>query len=161
MMGILADSHDNLTRIRQAMAVFKSRGCRLLVHAGDIIAPFAARELAEAGCPVKAVFGNCDGEREGLCSTIRAFGEIRAEPFIFEWEGLRILLGHLDRPVARYAAENAYDIIIFGHTHKPEIREMGKTLIVNPGEAGGWLHGRSTVALLDPRSRTAEILPIA
>jgi predicted phosphodiesterase len=32
--------------------------------------------------------------------------------------------------------------------------------LVNPGEAGGWLRGKSTVALLDPAARTAEIITL-
>jgi len=160
MIGIISDSHDNLVKIRQAVALFKDLGCRLVLHAGDFVAPFAARELQAVGCPVKAVFGNCDGEIGGLTRTIQGFGEIRPEPFIFDWEDRRFLLAHLDKSVARFAAEKSYDIIIFGHTHKPEIRETGRTLIINPGEAGGWLYGKSTVALLDPALRKAEIVPI-
>jgi putative phosphoesterase len=46
------------------------------------------------------------------------------------------------------SAGNQADVIIYGHTHDVDIRE-GETVIINPGEAGGWLRGRSTVALLD------------
>jgi predicted phosphodiesterase len=36
----------------------------------------------------------------------------------------------------------------------------GGVLVVNPGEAGGWLHGRSTAALLDNTviSKTGSLL---
>ncbi|OGD24130.1 MAG: hypothetical protein A2Y56_14515 [Candidatus Aminicenantes bacterium RBG_13_63_10] len=160
MIGILSDSHDNIIALGRAVALFRDRGCRLVLHAGDFVAPFAAKELAAARCPVKAVFGNCDGEVKGLTETVRDFGEVRRAPFIFKWEGLRFLLAHLDRMVEGYAAEKAYDIIIFGHTHKPEVRRAGSSLLINPGEAGGWLTGRSTVALLDPVSRSVEIAPL-
>jgi predicted phosphodiesterase len=52
------------------------------------------------------------------------------------------------------------DFLIYGHTHKSDIRRAGRTLIINPGEAGGWLSGRCTAVVLDPESREAEILSL-
>lgn len=160
MIGILSDSHDNLFNIRRAMALFKSRGCRLLVHAGDIVAPFAARELEAAGCPVKAVFGNCDGEKKGLRTTIEAFGEIGPAPLVFDWEGKRVLLTHVPVRVDEDRAAQTYDVIICGHTHTAEIRRKGRSILINPGEVGGWLYGKSTIALFDPASGEAEIVSL-
>jgi predicted phosphodiesterase len=40
----------------------------------------------------------------------------------------------------------------------PEIKKDGNTLIINPGETGGWLTGKSTVALFDPKTRRGEII---
>jgi predicted phosphodiesterase len=47
--------------------------------------------------------------------------------------------------------------VVYGHTHKPDVRKNNGVLVVNPGETGGWLTGKSTVALLDPVSLEAEI----
>lgn len=160
MIGILSDSHDNLTAIRAAVRLFRDAGCTLIVHAGDVVAPFAARELLGADLPVKAVFGNCDGERNGLRAALEPRGTIRDAPLSFQADGLSILVVHLDSAVGPAVAGQAYDVIVFGHTHKAEVRRSGRTLIVNPGEAGGWVTGRSTVAILDPLTRTAEILPV-
>jgi len=157
MIGIMADSHDNLFKIRQAVRLFKEEGCGLVIHAGDFIAPFSALELGGLGCPLKAVFGNCDGEKRGLEKIFKSLGEIREAPLVFRHEGLSFCLIHLETPIKAYLSEGKYDVIIFGHTHKPEIRKEGKTLLINPGETGGWLKGKSTVALLDPKTLSAEI----
>jgi len=37
---------------------------------------------------------------------------------------------------------------------------MGKTLVVNPGECGGWLTGNSTVGLLSLPGKTCEIVTL-
>ncbi len=160
MIGVISDSHDNLPAIRRAVGLFTEAGCRLVVHAGDFVAPFAAAELRTLGCPVKAVFGNCDGERPGLAKALKDIGEIREAPFPFEFEGLRFLIIHLDGLIDRYLASEAPNVLIFGHTHRPLVERRAGTLLLNPGEAGGWLRGRGTVALLDPKSRTAEIVPL-
>ena len=52
-----------------------------------------------------------------------------------------------------------YDIIIYGHTHKVDLKE-GKPLIINPGECGGWITGSSTIAVLDTDKLKAEILEL-
>jgi len=160
MIGVMSDSHDNMTQIRKAVAFFKDAGCDLVLHAGDMVAPFAARELAALGIPVRAVFGNCDGEKQGLEMAFEKFGEIKDAPLLFSQGGRRILLVHYHFSVATYASSGKYEVIIYGHTHTPDIRKEGKTLLLNPGEAGGWLTGKSTAALLNPEKLEAEIIPL-
>jgi len=149
-----------MTQIRKAVAFFKDAGCDLVLHAGDMVAPFAARELAALGIPVRAVFGNCDGEKQGLEMAFEIFGEIKDAPLLFSQGGRRILLVHYHFSVATYASSGKYEVIIYGHTHTPDIRKEGKTLLLNPGEAGGWLTGKSTAALLNPEKLEAEIIPL-
>jgi len=161
MIGVMSDSHDNMPEIRKAVSLFNTAKCELVLHAGDVIAPFAARELQPLGCPLRAVFGNCDGEKQGLEMAMKKIGTIQDAPLLLSHDGCRILLVHYHFSVATYASSGKYDVIIYGHTHKPDIRREGKTLILNPGEAGGWLTGKSTVALLDPKKLEAEIIGLS
>jgi putative phosphoesterase len=158
MIGIMSDSHDNRDAIQRVVRFFKDTECELVIHAGDFVAPFAAQELKHILCPVKAVFGNCDGEKSGLEKTIQSFGEIRRAPFVFSHQERIFLITHIHFSVDKYAASRKYGVIVFGHTHKPEIRESHGTLLINPGETGGWLSGKSSVALLDPAIWEAEII---
>lgn len=182
MIGILADSHDNLIALRRAVRLFNDAKCSLVIHAGDFVAPFAARELRDLDCPVKGVFGNCDGEKPGLVNAFQEIGEVAKAPLVFEHDGLRFLVSHLDAPLESYLkgrrefggkgmpstgkrrqgrgsralfSDQSYDVLVFGHTHKAEVRLEGGVVVVNPGEAGGWLHGRSTAALLRTRTEKA------
>jgi len=62
---------------------------------------------------------------------------------------------------ARALAEGgALRLVAFGHTHEALVERLGETLIVNPGEAGGWLYGRPTVAVVDLRELKVEIRPL-
>ncbi len=158
MIGLLSDSHDNLTRVREAVRLFNDAGCDLVIHTGDFVAPFTVEELRNLRAPIKAVYGNCDGEKAGLARAFQGLGEIRNAPLKFSHAGLRFLVCHLDAPVKRYLASKAYDVVVFGHTHKPLVERRDGVLLVNPGEAGGWLRGKSTVALLDPAALAAEII---
>lgn len=160
MIGILSDSHDNLPMIGRAVRVFNDAGCDLVIHAGDIVAPFAARALAGLRAPIKAVFGNCDGEIEGLTEALATLGEIQKPPFRFEHGGLRILLVHSSAGLAPLLAADTVDVVVCGHTHRAEVRRKGSTLLINPGEACGWVNNRATVCLLDPAEPCADILPL-
>ena len=158
MIGVMSDSHDNLDAIQKAMRFFSAMKCELVVHAGDFIAPFAAKELCSLDCPVKAVFGNCDGERQGLRKVFEHCGEIRKEPFTFEHGQRTFLLTHTHFANEAHLRSGQYDVIIYGHTHKPEMRRARNSLLINPGETGGWLTGKNSVALLDPETLEAEIV---
>jgi putative phosphoesterase len=160
MIGILSDTHDNLDAVKNAVRFFKRMDCELVIHAGDFVAPFAARELGQLSCRVKAVFGNCDGEKTGLAEAIRPFGEIEEAPFFFDWKSFRFLLKHVNSDLDIHLTRYRPDFLVFGHTHKPEILTTGKTVLINPGETGGWVSGRKTVALLDLERGKAEIFPL-
>lgn len=160
MIGILSDTHDNLNRVREAVRLFNDAGCDLVIHAGDFVAPFTVDELRNLKAPVRAVFGNCDGERAGLARAFQGLGEIREEPFAFLHGGLRFAVAHRDSLVDRLVRAKTSDVVIFGHTHRPLVETRDGILLVNPGEAGGWLRGKSTVALLDPAALTAEIIAL-
>jgi len=160
MIGIMSDSHDNRAAIQQAVQFFNNVNCELVIHAGDFVAPFAAGELADLQCPVKAVFGNCDGEQKGLAEAIQPFGEIKEAPFVFSQEGQTIMITHIHFSVGKFAASGKYRAIVYGHTHKPEIKKVKDTLLLNPGETGGWLTGKHTVGLLDPETWEAKIVTL-
>jgi putative phosphoesterase len=158
MIGILSDSHDNLDRVRAAVRLFNDAGCDLVIHAGDFVAPFTADELRNLRAPVKAVFGNCDGEKAGLVRAFQGIGEIADGPLAFTHAGLRFVVVHLDTSAATQAASGLFDVVVFGHTHRPLVESRDGVLVVNPGEAGGWTSGKSTVALFEPAARAADIM---
>ncbi len=123
-IGLISDTHG---LVRPTVGeVFK--GVELILHAGDVGSLAVLSEL-ECVAPVEAVQGNVDpGDLRLPLNIVRDAG------------GLRILVTHgnevgsptPDKLAARYRA----DIIVFGHTHRPIVRRVGTTLVVNPGAAG-------------------------
>jgi len=155
-VGILSDTHDNLPKIEKAVRFFNRQKVGLVLHAGDFVAPFAVERLQKLSCPWQGVFGNNDGEHDGLQK--KSAGRIVSAPLVLDVKGTKIVLVH-DLASIDAKAPDA-DIVISGHTHKPEIRKEGHTLFVNPGECGGWLTGRSTVALADLDLSAARIITV-
>lgn len=147
LVGIMADSHDNRTAVQKAVELFNSRRVGLVIHAGDMISPFTVLDFQKLACPMELVFGNNDGERVGLAAAFRDRGTLAPGPRQFSYGGRRFLLMHENGCLEAVAAAAAVDIIVYGHTHDIDVRQ-GPPLIINPGEAGGWVHGRATVAIL-------------
>jgi uncharacterized protein len=159
LVGIIADTHDNRTAIQKAVALFNDRGTGLVVHAGDMISPFCILDFAELQCPMQLVFGNNDGERIGLHAAFQSRGTIQSGPRVFDYEGKRFMLMHEDGCVDALLNLQCVDVVVYGHTHVPDVRP-GPPLIINPGEAGGWLKGRSTAALLDLDMMAVDVLDL-
>ncbi len=159
LIGIMADSHDNKNAVLAAVRLFNDRQIGLLLHAGDYIAPFNAGWMSDLQAPMIGVFGNNDGERFGLRAMFKAKGAIHRAPYRFDHGGKRFLMLHEPDEVDALAQSGVYDVIVYGHTHTIDVRE-GATLVINPGETGGWTTGRSTAALLDLDTASVEIVDL-
>jgi hypothetical protein len=148
-LGVMSDSHDNVPHMRKAVEIFRAEGVELVVHAGDFIAPFALDPLRDLPCKVVAVLGNNDGEKVGLQKRFESMGaDLQPKMATAQVGRRKIAVVHEPEPVAALAASGLFDVVVYGHTHKIDI-EKGKSLILNPGETGGWTTGRATVAVVD------------
>jgi hypothetical protein len=158
-VGIISDTHDNMPLIRKACELFNARGVEMVLHCGDYVAPFALNPLNQIlRCDYGGVFGNNDGERMGLQKI--AQGRIHESPFVFTIGDWQVLVAHELPHSETTAADQGYRLKAFGHTHRPEVKKQDATLIVNPGECGGWLYGRSTVAIAQLDTLEAEIIEL-
>ena len=164
LVGIISDSHDNVPMIRRAVEHFNSAGCELVIHAGDLVAPFAIAVLKELNCPFKAIYGNNDGEKVGLkMKAATVGGSIEEPPLVIQAGGVRILVIHDCSDWKTEADKNSADVVIFGHTHDLVIERPERShspVGINPGECGGWLTGSYTVAILDTDSLEVEIIDL-
>ena len=155
-IGVMSDSHDNVGMIEKAVELFTAEDVALVIHAGDFIAPFAVAALSGLKCPVVGVFGNNDGERIGIANRFEAVGEIHPNLATVEIHGRKIAATHYPELAEPIAKSGEYDIVIYGHTHEIDVRKE-QSLILNPGETGGWTTGTSTVAIVDLDTLEAEI----
>jgi putative phosphoesterase len=159
LVGLVTDTHDNKAAVEAAVRLFNERDVSLVLHGGDYIAPFNARWMRPLSAPLIGVFGNNDGERFGLRAQFEGIGPIHRGPYGVSHGDRRILLMHEPDEVEALAVSGAYDAIVYGHTHEIDVR-TGDTLVVNPGEAGGWLSGRCTAGILDLARLSVEIVDL-
>jgi putative phosphoesterase len=117
------DGHGLVRRAREAV-----RKADTVVHAGDFTTPAVFEAFREAADRLEAVHGNRD---------IAALRDRLPARRTVEHEGVRIALvhGHEHGETARSLlgrAEDA-DLVVSGHSHRPEIVEAEEVVLLNPG----------------------------
>jgi putative phosphoesterase len=121
-IGLISDTHGLL----RPEAVTFLRGSDRIVHAGDIGGAHILAELS-ALAPVTAVRGNND---KGPWAEAVADTEVLQVGDVFIYVIHDIADLDLD-PVAA-----GIHVVMFGHTHRPSVRERDGVLYVNPGSSG-------------------------
>ena len=124
-VGVLSDTHG----ILRPQVLERLAGCDLLLHAGDVgvaagEAPILTR-LARLA-PVVAVRGNTDsGELSAALPAVQS-GEIA---------GVAYRMTHRREDIDP-SWLHAARLIVFGHSHRPELEWRGGALLLNPGSCG-------------------------
>ncbi len=160
-VGLLADTHDRVPAVTALLQAMRDKGVTLVMHAGDYCSPFALEPFNDSNMALLGIFGRNDGDHEGLRAVAaRGMGmELYESPHSFDVQGKRILLVHDLGEVNRRSID-AHQFVVSGFTHVQQTVVRAETLLVNPGEACGWLHGKCTGAILDLDTREVEIIEI-
>ncbi len=118
---VLSDTHGLL----RPEVIETARGCDLILHAGDVGDAAILDELGRLA-PVVAVRGNVD--------TIGALGSL---PDVAggDLDGVAYRMTHIREDVPA-GWQREVGMIVFGHSHRPEIAWTSGCLLLNPGAAG-------------------------
>jgi len=164
LVGLIADTHDRLPMVDNAVKKLNEENVELVLHAGDYVAPFVIPKFKELKAKLIGVFGNNDGDRELLKKKFSEHEGLEmcgnfAEIIV---DGLKIALlhGNEEELLKALIGCESFDVIVHGHTHMAKVYRKGKTLVVNPGEVCGYLSGKSTLAMLDTHKREAKIVEL-
>jgi putative phosphoesterase len=121
-IGVVSDTHG-LLRPEVLPAL---EGVEHILHLGDV-GDFKILNLLKTIAPVTAIRGNID--RDGKCAKLP-----ETEVVLFEGHYLYMLHDvqtiHLDPAAAKFS------VVLFGHSHKPDIRRHKGVLYFNPGSCG-------------------------
>jgi len=148
LLGLLGDSHDRMSHLEAAVKVFNGEKVDRVLHAGDYVAPFALSPLEGLKVPWEGVFGNNDGEREGLSKVSE--GRIQGVRLERDFGGRRVVLVHeQEQALDAEGKLPPVDMVICAHTHVFHVERVRGVWVVNPGECCGYLSMRGTVAILD------------
>jgi putative phosphoesterase len=121
-IGIISDTHGLL----RAEAVEALQGSEYIVHAGDI----GKKEIMEtlsAIAPVTAVHGNIDK------------GELRStypHDAVLQIDDCHIYVLHIIDELKIDPVAAGFQVVVYGHSHKPAIEWKDQVLYLNPGSAG-------------------------
>lgn len=148
-VGVVADTHipDRVGSLHpQLIPTLKTAGVDHILHAGDVCIPSVLDELFQVA-PVTAARGNRDVLLSGLplVNTINLAGvEIalmhgHGGLFFYLWDKWQfIFFGYNFKRYINLLTRTSGSarVVIFGHTHRPEILWKDGKLLFNPGAAG-------------------------
>lgn len=149
-IGILSDTHIHLAEEMPTEIVAAFSGVDLIVHAGDFVGSGVLDGLKQVG-EVRAVHGNVDSMK---------LRNMLPDKDVFRVGGKKIGLTHgwgspegIEDRIKNVFGD--VDIIIYGHSHRARIGQIGKVLFFNPGP--GW---QSFGILTIDKEVTGEIIKI-
>jgi uncharacterized protein len=167
-IGIISDTHDQIDKIKKAIAIFNKEKVVLVYHLGDFCSPFTLSLYGELKCSMKAVFGNNDSDvfrhMQWKPGNVEFFGKF----YVDEFQGKKIALFHGDpNEIVDFIFDSkTYDIVLRGHNHKAEIKKNEKTLLINPGTLVESFKGlksswtKPSVAIYDFSKNQAKIIKV-
>ncbi len=137
-IGIISDTHDQTARVKKAVEIFNKEKVGLVVHCGDIVAPFTLQFYKELKCPIKFLLGNNTGDIMRHLTYAKNCGLRDYEFgtfFSLEADGKKIAVYHGENKEITEALIKCgdYDCVFSGHNHIARIEKRGKVIFVNPG----------------------------
>ena len=121
-IGLISDTHGLLRpEAKQALV-----GVDAIIHAGDIGTSAVLEELAELA-PLTAVRGNND--RGGWARRLKQVETLQLGT-------VAVYVVHDVHDLERKPLPNGFDVVVCGHSHRPDVTLREGVLYVNPGSAG-------------------------
>jgi len=153
-IAIVSDTHDNLANFLKIIDWLNREKIKILLHCGDICNQETINTAVKNfKGEIKFVRGNGDFDLQSI-----------PEKRETELGGKRIAFVHYP-DIAKNMAESrnpsrisgqAYDLVFYGHTHKPWEEKVGNCRLVNPGEVAGQRF-KPTFAVYDTNKDNLEL----
>lgn len=156
-LAVISDTHDNLANIKKVVDWLNKEKINLLLHCGDINSQDAINEIGNNfNGEAKFVRGNADININELKETEE-----------IEIENRKIAFTHFPKIAENLVKKRKYNIIFYGHTHKPWLAhrspqgeggegKIGDCRLVNPGEVAGQFY-KPTFAIYDTVNDKLEL----
>lgn len=164
-VAVVSDTHDNIDAVKVFLEKIRGR-TDTVIHAGDIVSPFTLRLFK--GFKVFAVYGNNDGEKLLLRRVADEIGATLDEaPLFLDIGGKSIAVIHgastpekTEKLVEALSKSGLFHLVVYGHTHKADVRVVGSTLVVNPGTLSGYLAATRTFAIVDLNRMSVDLVEV-
>ncbi len=167
LIGIIADTHDNVPNLLKAIKAFNEKKVDLVLHCGDWVSPFMPDFCGDLQAKIVSVWGNNEG---GIYRFLTRHQkkkwniDFQNRSVELELDGRKIIAYHGDsKPLLKALIDcQKYDAVFSGHTHVALIAKEGKTLHVNPGSTSGLSESKIvdeiTVAVYNTKTNQAGII---
>jgi hypothetical protein len=161
-IAIISDSHDNVANLEKLIRWLNKNRIFTLIHAGDLSAPGVLKKTLGPGFAgeIHLIFGNV-GDKVLLKKIAAEFSNVKyyGEKGEIEIDGKKIIFVHFPEEAEKIAKKEKCDLIIYGHTHQAEIKDVNGNLLINPGTVGG-LYNKPTFAIYDTEKGKVKVIDL-
>jgi len=149
LVAIFSDSHDNIPNLEKFLQWVNNNKVEQLIFCGDLCAPSILSEVIAPRFQgdIHMVFGNVT-DRELLPQVAANFLQVHHYGDVAEFEiaGKKVAVVHYPSQAQQLAEKGKYDVVFYGHNHKPWQDKIGQTLLLNPGTLAG-IFNKATFAV--------------
>lgn len=159
-IAIISDTHDNLANLKKALSFIRKEKIKILIHCGDIFKPDTITETL--GCfkgETHLIFSKADASFSKIpedsfkdisrTKTYSEFGELIVDE-------KKIAFSHFPEIAKALASSQKYDLVFYGHTHRPWEEKLGRTRLINPGNIAGLFY-KATFAIYNTKTDKLEL----
>jgi len=165
-IAIISDSHDNVPNMEKALKYINDQKIKTIVHCGDLCAPSMLISVIVPNFKSKIYLVNGNvGDPELLEEIAKKYKDVNVcgDTGKIEIDGKKIGFTHFPIEAKKLAETGKYDLVFYGHTHKPWEENLrlttdnSKTVrLVNPGTLAGMFY-KATFAIYDTESDKLEL----
>lgn len=159
-IAIISDSHDNLPNIDKAINWINNNKIEMIIHCGDLAAPSIIKK--EFGPKFKGEFHFINGnvsDRELNQEIAKQFKNVtyHGDKGELNIDGKKFAFVHFPWEAEKLGESGKYDLVFYGHDHKPWEKTIGKTKLLNPGTLAG-MFNKATFAVYDTKTEIAKLI---
>ncbi len=162
-IAIISDTHDNLPNFKKAISFIKKQNIKVIIHCGDVTTPDTLKKgLEDFQGKIHLVWGNVDKDHfKEKKDYSKEFPRIKfwGEKGEINANSKKIAFSHCPK-IAHKLAQEEYDLVFYGHTHKPWQEKEGDTELVNPGNLAGIFY-KPTFAIYNTKNEKLELKILA
>ncbi len=158
LIAIISDIHDNLVNLKKCLSWCKQENVDQLICCGDVTNRETLNFLAtHFSSTIHLVKGNMEiyNEQEvKQYNNIKYYGKVGK----VELESKTVGICHEPFLIDKLLkSSQGYDMIFYGHTHKPWQDKKNKIKSTNPGNIAGVLH-KATFATWDTQTNKLKLI---
>jgi len=160
-IAAVSDTHGNVANFRKAMDWINKEGISVVLHCGDIGSLESLKEsLAGFGVKFFGVLGNMDKDFSAYGGPAEGWKtkqyNIKEKVLDVEFDGKKIAITHFPDAAKKLAQSGKFDLVFYGHTHRPWDEKVGGCRMINPGELAGQFY-KPSFAVYDTSNGNLEL----
>ncbi len=162
-IGVLSDTHDNLTNLITVLETFRERSITTLIHCGDLTSLDMISHFK--GFRLIYTLGNMDAATGAIKKRIEKMNTENYAGMVYRGKiggvSLAATHSHIDGKVMELVREQRYKWIFHGHTHEKRDEMVHGVRIVNPGALGGLGREPRSFCIVDLEDEEVEFISLS